>query len=563
MNATNKKVFPFGLRILQGLIPFKLAQVPAEIIAGTTLAALAIPEVMGYTKIAGTPIITGLYTLLIPMTMFALFGSSRHLVVGADSATAAILASSLVGFAAVGTDEYLALASLLALMVGGLLILASTIGLGFMADFLSRTVLVGFLIGVGVQVALGAIAGMVGLSNRGPGTFWIVWNDLKRMDDTNLYSLAIALAVLAVITVSRLVSKRMPGAMIAVVGSIVASWTMNLEAHVAVLGSIPTGFPALELPDVDWSFQLIWKLFPIALAMFAVVLAQSAATSRAYAERYNEKSDESIDLVGLGLANVGAGLSGTFVVNGSPTKTEMVDSAGGRTQLSHLITALIVLITLLFLTKPLGFLPEAVLSSVVFLIGIHLIDIKGMREIFRQRRSEFWVALITALVVIFLGVEQGIVLAILLSLIVHTRHGYKPKTFLLTQGGQNIWHAQTLDTGAQVTAGLIVYRFTHSMYYANAPQLSKETSTLVQKANPNLRWLCIDISAVDDVDFTAEETLRAMDAHFKKMGVRLVFAQILVDANARCPSQLRKAFGKDAVYATLEDVVDCYKREYK
>ncbi len=161
--------------------------------------------------------------------------------------------------------------------------------------------------------------------------------------------------------------------------------------------------------------------------MFIVILAQSAATSRAYAARYSEKFSENVDLVGLGLANIGAGLSGTFVVNGSPTKTQMVDSAGGRTQLPMLTTAVVVLIVLLFLTKPLAYMPEAVLASVVFLIGIELVDAKGMRKIYAERPLEFCVALATALVVIFVGVEQGILLAIVLSILIHTRHGYKPR----------------------------------------------------------------------------------------------------------------------------------------
>ena len=418
--------------ILSGVLPLRREQLSTEIIAGITLAALAIPEVMGYTKISGTPVITGLYTLLIPTVLFAIFGSSRHLVVGADSATAAILASGLVGMAAVGTADYLALASLLAVMVGVLLVLASVIGLGFMADFLSRTVLVGFLSGVGIQVSAGALSELLGLKVEHPGTLMMLWSDWEGSLNLNPAALVMATAVLVVIAGSRFLSakfeRNVPGPMIAVIGAIIASWGFDLEARMPVVGAVPIGLPGFALPDVDWSLSLVWQLFPTAFSMLVVVLAQSAATSRAYAARYHERLNEKQDLIGLGLANIGAGFSGTFVVNGSPTKTEMADSAGGRSQLSLLVAALIVLVSLLFLTGPLGFLPEAVLSTVVFLIGLKLIDLTGLKDIFRHRRSEFWVALATAAVVVAFGVEEGIVFAILFSLIVHTRHGYRPKT---------------------------------------------------------------------------------------------------------------------------------------
>ena len=532
MSAANNKSESFRLPILQGVLPINGVQIPAEIIAGITLAALAVPEVMGYTKISGTPVITGLYTILIPMALFALFGSSRHLVVGADSATAAILAAGLVGVAAVGSNEYLALAAVLALMAAGFLILARLIGLGFMADFLSRTVLIGFLTGVGIQVALGEISGMLGLKGGGHGTLGKIWSDLQLIEQVNFLALTIALSVLVVMVGSKKVSKKIPGALIAVIGAIAASRMLDLKAHVHVLGAVPSGLPHLGLPEIKWSWELLQKLVPTAFAMFVVILAQSAATSRAYAARYNERFSENTDLLGLALANIGAGLSGTFVVNGSPTKTQMVDSAGGRTQLSLLVTTVIVLLVLLFLTAPLAYIPEAVLSAIVFLIGIDLIDIKGMRSIFSQRRSEFWVALITSLMVVLVGVEPGIILAIVLSLIDHTRRGYRPKNVVLVPAASGVWHAKPVATRAQAMPGLIIYRFTHSMYYANSQQLSEEILHLVNTAEAPVRWFCLDASAVDDVDYSAAETLRSLYGMLKEKGICLVVAQVLDDVKA-------------------------------
>jgi len=561
MSDTNKKQSGFSLPFMQGVLPINGAQIPNELIAALTLAALAIPEVMGYTKIAGVPVILGLYTMLIPMTLFALFGSSRHLVVGADSATAAMLAAGLIGLAAVGSDQYVALAGVLAFMSAGFLILARIIGLGFMADFLSRTVLVGFLTGVGIQVAFGQISGMLGLKGGGHGTLDKVWQDLLQIEQVNVYALVVALSVLLVIVGSKKISKKIPGALIAVVGAIVLSWALGLKEHVHVLGTIPSGLPNISLPQVDWSWALIGKLLPTAFAMFVVILAQSAATSRAYAARYNEKFSENTDLIGLGLANIGAGLSGTFVVNGSPTKTQMIDGAGGRSQLSLLFTSLIVLLVLLFLTGPLAFMPEAVLSAVVFLIGVDLIDIAGMKRIYQQRRSEFWVALITAAVVVFVGVEQGIILAIILSLMDHVRRGYQPKNALLARGDSGNWHAHTVPSLVEAEPGLAFYRFTHSMYYANAEQLSEEITALANDAEPPLRWLCFDLSAVDDVDFSAAESLRSLFATLKDKEIRLVVAQVMKDVEETSHYHLKELFGEDAFYDTLDDVLKAYQKE--
>jgi len=559
MATMNNKHAGFRIPILEGVLPIKASQIPLELVAGLTLAALAIPEVMGYTKISGTPVITGLYTILIPMALFALFGSSRHLVVGADSATAAILAAGLVGIAATGSDEYVALAAVLALMAAVFLILARIIGLGFMADFLSRTVLIGFLTGVGIQVALGEISGMLGLKGGGHGTLQKIWSDIQQIEQVNFYALAIALSVLVIIIGSKKVSKKIPGALIAVIGAITASWALGLGEHVHVLGEVPSGLPHIGLPQVDWSWALIGKLVPIAFAMFIVILAQSAATSRAYAARYNESFSENTDLVGLGLANIGAGLPGTFVVNGSPTKTQMVDSAGGRSQLSLLFTTAIVLLVLLFLTAPLAYMPEAVLSAIVFLVGVDLIDIKGMHSIFAQRRSEFWVALITTSMVVFVGVEQGILLAIALSLVDHTRRGYHPKNALLKQGESGVWQPQPVASQVQAEPGLMIYRFTHSMYYANSQQLTEEVTRLTSSAQPPLRWFCIDGSAVDDVDYSAAETLRALHAILQEKGIRLVVAQVMEDVKAESRYNLTQLFGEDAFFDTLDDVMKAYR----
>jgi SulP family sulfate permease len=562
MPPANDHVAPARFPILQGLLPITAASIPAEILAGITLAAIAVPEVMGYTKISGTPVITGLYTMLIPTALFALFGSSRHLVVGADSATAAILASALVGVATTGSDQYLALAGVLALMAAAFLILARLMRLGFLADFLSRTVLIGFLTGVGIQVAFGQIAGMLGLKGGGHGTLGKLWNNLLQLGQVNHYELAIAFSVLLVIAGLKIVSKRIPGALIAAIGALVASWAFGLNKLVHVIGAVPRGLPHLGLPKVDWSWQVMATLLPTAFAMFVVILAQSAATSRAFATLYDDTFSENTDLVGLALANIGAGLSGTFVVNGSPTKTQIVDKAGGRSQLSLLVTVAIILLILVFFTGALAYMPEAALSAIVFLIGIGLIDLAGMRRVFEQRRSEFWLALVTTLTVVIVGIEQGILLAIVLSLVDHTRYGYRPKNAVVVPGASGGRHSEPVATAAQAAPGLIIYRFTHSLYYANCQQLSDEVSFLANTAEPPLRWLCLDASAVDDVDYSAAETLRSVHAKLKERGIRLIVAEIMDDVKTRTHYRFRELLGEDGHYDKLEDVLKQYRQQF-
>jgi sulfate permease, SulP family len=553
-----------SLPIFQGIVPLDKGRIPIDIVAGITLACLAIPEVMGYTKIAGMPVVTGLYTILIPAALFAIFGSSRHLVVGADSATAAIMAAGLTGLAAAASPEYVAYAGILALMTAGILILARIIKLGFIADFLSRTVLIGFLTGVGIQVAIGQISGMLGIPGGGSGPVQKLVNDFKQLGQISWATFAVSIAVLAVIVGSRMISKKIPGALIAVIGSIVVSYAAALSTHgVATLGTVPGGLPHFGIPSgISLSGSTLGELLSVAFPMFVVILAQSAATSRAYAAKYSEKFSENVDLVGLGVANIGAGLTGTFVVNGSPTKTQMLDSNGGRSQVSALTMAAIVVVVLLFLTGPLGYMPEAVLSAVVFLIGIELVDRKGMGKILKERPWEFAVALITALVVIFWGVQQGILLAILLSIVIHTRHGYRPKNTLIAVDDSGQVQSVPLNSNAEIVPGLMAYHFNHSMYYANAELLSEQILELIKTAEPPVKWFCIDMSAVDEVDFTAAATLLAAQKLLKEKGVTLV----LSDGDEGVRKELEKsgvveAIGSENIYQFLHEAEAAYRKQ--
>jgi high affinity sulfate transporter 1 len=547
---------------MEGLLPLNRSRFPAEVVAGITLAALAIPEVMGYATIAGMPVVTGLYTIVLPMLVFAFFGSSRHLVVGADSATAAVMAAALAGMAATGSSEYVALAGLLALMAGALMIIARLIKLGFIADFLSRTVLIGFLTGVGIQVAIGQLAGLIGVPTPSGGSLRKLVDTVKAIPDTSVTTFAVSLGVIVTIVGLKLITDKIPGALIAVLGALAVSYFADLSEHgVSVLGTVPGGLPRLGLPDgMSWSD--VGELFPTAISIFVLILAQSAATSRAYAAKYNERFSEDTDLVGLGLANGAAAITGTFVVNGSPTKTQMVDSAGGRSQLAQITTGAITVIVLLFLTKPLEYLPNAVLAAVVFLIGIELVDVAGMRRIARVRPDEFFIALMTAAAVVLIGVEQGIVLAIIASVIAHLRRSYRPSNTILEVSGDRIESA-ALHPSSRTLPGLVVYRFNASLYYANANLLLEETTALMASTEPDrVRWLCIDAAGVSDVDYSAAETLRQVHEGAQEHDVRIVFAEVQPRVRVELERfNLLTTFGEDAFFDTVGDVIAAYRTQ--
>jgi sulfate permease, SulP family len=551
-----KKRFP----IFEGFTPIDRSRLSTDLIAGITLAALGIPEVMGYATIAGMPVITGLYTILIPIAIFALLGSSRHLVVGADSATAAILAAGLAGLAPIASPQYVAYAGALAIFTGAMLIIARLVKLGFLADFLSRSVLIGFLTGVGIQVAMGQVAGMLGVPSGTGGTISKFFGTLQNIGDTSMTTLAVSLGVIVVIVGSRMINPKIPGALIAVLGAMLVSWWADLAAHgVAVLGPVPGGLPGVSVPDVTWS--QVWPLTSTAAAMFVVILAQSAATSRAYAAKYQDQFDENVDLVGLGLANVSAGFTGTFVVNGSPTKTQMVDSAGGRSQLAMLSTAGIILVVLLFLTKPLQYMPAAVLASVVFIIGIELIDVAGMRKIYGARLDEFIVATITAATVVIVGVEQAVILAMVFSVIDHLRRSYAPKDSVLvpTTGGAHL-RPTPVEPGARTLDGLVVYHFAASLYYANANRFSEEILGLTTEDQPKVRWLGIDASSIDDVDFSGAETLRELAGSLRDRETRLLLAEIAPDVRVELDRYgLTEVIGEDSFFDSVSDMVDAYR----
>jgi len=550
----------------ESLRGYRRAWLTGDVVAGVTLAAVAIPETMGYTSIAETPVVTGLYTVIFPTLVFALLGSSRLLVVGADSATAAIMAAGLAGLGIAGltpnSAEWLAWASLVALVCGGLLILARLLKLGFLGDFLSASVLIGFLTGVGIQVLTGQIPGMLGIPKGTGNWFQQQWYTITHVVDANGPTVAYAAATLIIIVGCKRFAPKVPGAVIAVVLSIAVSNALDSSANgVAVIGPVQGGFPPIGLPaGITWSD--IPAVMGIAVSCLVLIIAQSAATSRSFAMKHEQRVDVNRDIVGLSGASIAAGLSGTFVVNGSPTKTEILDEQHGKTQVANMTMSLVVLIVVLFLTGFLTNMPKAVLASIVFLIGLGLVDVKGLRRIRAARVSEFLIACLTAVVVFGWGVEQGIIVAIVASIVELVRRAYSPKDFLVGVDQEGAPTYQKAEPGAESLPGLLVFRFDAELFYANASLFVDDIEGLIAAAPTKVRWLVLDCSAMTDVDYSAGLNLAGLIKSVHAGGGVFALANVDPDLLATLTRYgTLEDFDNAHIFPTVQDAVAGFRAD--
>ena len=498
---------------------------------------------------------TGLYTVLLPLVAFAVFGSSRHLVVAANSATAAIFSSSLSHMATPASQKYMALVGMVALLTAGFLLLARIFKLGFLADFLSRTVLVGFLTGVGFQVGIAMLGDMFGVVAPSHRTLTQVQEIVQGLPGLNLPTLGLSALVASSILLGHRFAPRLPVALFAVVGMIAASARFHFaERGIAVIGPVPGGLPSIKLPEVSWDETL--ALLPVAASCFVMIIAQSAATSRVYAVRHHERVDEDADILGLSAANAAAAVSGTFVVNGSPTQTAMADSAGARSQVAQLVFAGIVLMVLLFLTGPLQYLPRCVLASIVFTIAVGMVDVKGLRAIQHESPGEFYLAVFTAVAVVAIGVEQGILMAIALSLLRHVRHSYRPHTMVLSPSTTGRWAPAPATPGSETEPGLIVYRFGADLFYANDNRFADEVRGLVERAPTPVRWFIVDAGAITDIDYSAAQSLRDLLDNLGRQGVDVVFARVSSFLRSDMDRHgITAAIGETQIFTTFHEAI--------
>jgi len=535
------------------------------VLAGVVLAAMDIPQVLGYTKIAGMPVVTGLYTLLLPLVAFAAFGSSRYLVVAADSATAAIFAGGMAGMATPAGAQYVALAGVVALLTAVILLLARLLRLGFIADFLSRTVLVGFLTGVGLQVGISVLSEMLGVPVDSRRPVVQLWEVVRGLPRAHLPTVAVVAAVLGFVLLSRRFVPKLPAALVAVVAAIAASAVLDFAGHgIATIGPVVGGLPHLGLMGLISLRGMSWKevdlLMTVSASCAVMILTQSAATARIYAAKHYQEVNENIDLFGLSAANAAAALSGGFVVNGSPTQTAMMEDAGGQSQLAQVTTAVVVGLVLLFLTRPLQYLPTCVLGVLVFLVALRLIDLKGLRNIREESPQEYALAVMTAAVVLLVGVEQGIVLAMVVSLLRVVQHSYHPHSGVLVADGSETWKLVPVAPNVVTEPGLVLYRFGAALFYANAGRFLEEVSCAVQPMPSAVRWVVVDAEAMTHVDYTAARVVMELKKNLTKAGVELAFARLPWDLRSEFDRHhLTEAIGPARIFNRLHDAIAAFE----
>lgn len=550
------------LGLLGGILPYRRKWLPNDLIAGLTLAAVAIPEGLGYAKIAGMPPETGLYTCLLPVLLFAIFASSRRLVIGADSATAAISAAAVGALAFGAPERFIPLSCMLAVMTGLLLLLAGKLSLGFLSDFLSRSVLAGFLTGVGIQIAISQLHSMLGVDGKGETTWGKLVRTIENIPQTNFADLAIAVAVVATIMGLGKLAPRIPWPLIAVGGSILVAWAFDLEERfgVQMVGALPQGLPTPALPLAP--AEDVLALVPTAIVLLLVQIGQSVSTSSAFAVQHDDRYDANKDLYGLAAANIGSGLFNSFVVNGSPTKTGISDRAGTKSQIAMVVLALVTIPVLLFLTGIFAYLPESTLAAVVFVIAVHLMKIDTLRYLFRLpgHRGEWRVAVSTAAFVAIFGVAGGILWAIVASIVHTLTHIARPNNSVLTLRGK-IRYDNAVAAGLETRPGLIVYRFAANLFYANAPRLVEDVRLLVDSAPDPLQVFVLDASELHTVDWTSAEALRKV--------VAMVQRKDAVFAIARLPQETRpvldyygitEMIGEDAYFDTVRHALKKYNK---
>ena len=499
--------------------------VAKDMVAGGTLAAVAIPEVLGYTSISQTPLATGLYTIIFPTIVFALFCSSRLLVVGADSATAALMSAGLLTLGSVNltpySDKWVAYTSIVAITCAALLLLARILKLGFLGDFLSASVLIGFLTGVGISVLSGQIPDMLGIPKGTGNWFEQQWAWISSLSDIQWETAAFAAATILIIVGFKKFAPRVPGALIAVIVLTgISAATGAASQGVAVVGTVPAGFPPVGLPK-GFSLSEAFSVLAIALSCLVLIIAQSAATGRSFAMKHGDKVDINRDIVGLSGANLAAGLTGTFVVNGSPTKTEILDEQHGRSQVANLTMAAIALLFTMFFTTLLADMPKAVLAGIVFLIGVGLIDILGMRTIKKMRVSEFWIAVATTVVVFAVGVEQGIIVAIVVSILDIIRRQYRPASFVVSETHDDEPVYTKAAPGTQSEPGLVVFRYDSELFYANANRFVEDVQAVIAGAPDQVRWVVLDTTAITDLDYSAGIAFKGLANYLEANGIAL------------------------------------------
>ena len=557
------------LPVLSSLTGYQVAWLAADIIAGITLVAIAIPEQMATAQLAGMPVQTGLYAFIAGGLAIAIFGSSRQMSVGADSTIAPIFAAGVAGIAAAGTAAYTGDIVLLAAIVGAILIAVGLLKMGWIADLLSTPVTTGFLAGIGITIIVGQLPDIFGVPKGAVDIFgatkvagnplaqvlWII----EQLPNADWYSVAIAVVVLGIVVICEKVNPKIPGALIGLILSLVAVEALGLTSKgVEVLGALPAGLPPIALPA--FSVDQFFALFPIALTVALVCLMQTAATSRSFADLGGYDVNMNRDFVALGIGSAAASLLGSFPVDSSPPRTAVVAQSGGRSQVASLVAVGIIVLIVLFATSLLADLPKATLGAILTYVGARIIRLRAIWAVWTFDRIEFALAVFTLFAVAFIGTEFGITIAILLAILERTRLSARPRDVVLGRlPGTTSWVPLRANKVGVEIPGIKVVAFGAPLYFANASTFRDRMRTLIDADDPP-KGLVFDAEAVDDIDFTGAAAILFVSKELRRKGIAFAVARLRVDSMPEHVTPGMIGVPDTAIFETIDEAVDAVTR---
>jgi high affinity sulfate transporter 1 len=510
---------------LANLRSYERGWLRSDLVAGVVLAAILVPQGMAYAELAGLPAVTGLYTTIACLVAYAVFGPSRVLVLGPDSSVSPLILATITPLIVTGDPgSAIALAGLLAVLVGLIEIGLGVAKLGFVADLLSSEVRVGYLNGLAVTIIVGQLPKLFGFSTDADGFVDEIRQFVTNLDQTNRTTLVTGLCVLAVLLVLPRVTRRLPAVLVAVVGVTAVSAVLDLSAEgVKTVGTLPQGVPTPALPWTSWSDVV--PLLVGAVGITLVSLTDTIATSSSFAARRGDEVKPDQEMIGIGTANVAAGFFQGFAVSVSGSRTAVADQSGAKSQVTGLVGAGLVTVLLLFLNGLLADLPQTALAAVVITAALSLMDLGELRRYAVLRPSSLVISLVAAAGVIFLGVLQGIVVAIVLAILLFFRRNWWPHGAVLGEvpevGG---WHSVEEYPDAAQLPGVVVFRWEAPLFFANSGQFRDQVRDLVRQHAPD--WVVLQCEAITDIDVTAAEVLRDLDDELNAKGVHLAFVEM-------------------------------------
>lgn len=555
LRQTTTRALP-GLEWMRG---YHGAWLRPDLIAGVTLAAVIVPIGMAYGQLAGLPPVTGIYASMLPLLAYALFGSSRLLIVGPDASSAALVAAAVAPLAAGSATRYAELAALLAIETGVICVVAGIARLGFIASFLSRPILVGYMNGLALTVIASQLPGVFGITVTATGFFGQIVQLIANLGHTHALTLGIGVGVLAIIVTLRRIAPALPGPLIAVVAATLAVIVWRLDTRgVQTIGAIASGLPALTMPQVTPSdaFHLLGDALGVALLIFS----DTILNARTFAARTGDRVRANQELISLGVANATAGLSQGFPVSASGSRTAVNEAAGAKTQLAGIVAAIALAIMLLLLTGPLSAFPTAALGAILIAAAARLFDMSTLRSLAHADWRELAVALVTLIGVLTLGLLQGIVLAIALSLLLLLAQAVRPHDAVLAEvkGVDGYHDVEEYPQGSRAP-GLIVYRFDAPLFFANADYFQHRVRELIASSDGPVEWFLLDAEAITAVDSTAAQFLEETRRELASQGTLLVIARAKQPVRIQLSRLgLIEAIGKQRFYPSIRSAVEAF-----